>query len=126
MSDEKTTEQENNKTNEAPVAETKPTEPVKVDPSTPEATKETEAKPEEKKEEKAEENPSTPEATKDTEKPAELDRTFPDVKPGTVVRVHQEITELNPKGEEKKRIQVFEGTVLARKHGNEINSTVIK
>jgi len=41
------------------------------------------------------------------------------VKPGDVVRVHQKI--VDPKG--KARIQVFEGTVLARKHGNEPGAT---
>jgi large subunit ribosomal protein L19 len=54
----------------------------------------------------------------------EIDRTFPEVTSGSVVKVHQEISEINPKGEEKKRIQVFEGTVLARKHGKGINATV--
>ncbi len=58
------------------------------------------------------------------EKEVKIDRTFPKVQPGTVVRVHQEITELNPKGEEKKRIQIFEGTVLGRKHGKGINATI--
>jgi large subunit ribosomal protein L19 len=53
-----------------------------------------------------------------------LDRKFPDVVPGAVVRVHQEITDVNPKGEEKKRVQVFEGTVLARKHGAGIKATI--
>lgn len=61
---------------------------------------------------------------KEEKKEAELDRTFPEVQPGVVVKVHQEITDVNPKGEEKKRIQVFEGTVLARKHGRGINSTI--
>lgn len=41
------------------------------------------------------------------------------VKPGDVVRVHQKI--VDPKG--KARIQIFEGTVLARKHGNEPGAT---
>lgn len=54
----------------------------------------------------------------------EIDRTFPEVNPGTIVRVHQEITELNPKGEEKKRIQIFEGTVLERKHGKSVSATI--
>ncbi|MFA6537282.1 MAG: 50S ribosomal protein L19, partial [Patescibacteria group bacterium] len=41
-----------------------------------------------------------------------------------VVKVHQEISETNSKGEEKKRIQVFEGIVIARKHGKGINATI--
>jgi large subunit ribosomal protein L19 len=52
------------------------------------------------------------------------DRTFPEVQPGVVVRVNQEITDITPKGEEKKRIQTFEGLVLARKHGAGINATI--
>ncbi|MBI5077039.1 50S ribosomal protein L19 [Candidatus Falkowbacteria bacterium] len=52
------------------------------------------------------------------------DRTFPEVRPGVVARVNQEITETTPKGEEKKRIQTFEGIVLARKHGQGINATI--
>jgi len=62
---------------------------------------------------------------KDTKKTEpKLDRTFPDIQPGCVVKVHQEITDVNPKGEEKKRIQIFEGIVIARKHGKAINATV--
>lgn len=53
-----------------------------------------------------------------------IDRTFPNVTPGTTVKVHQEIVELNAKGEEKKRIQIYEGIVLARKHGEGINATI--
>lgn len=42
-----------------------------------------------------------------------------DIRPGDVVKVHQKIQE---KG--KTRIQIFEGTVLARKHGTEAGATI--
>lgn len=50
--------------------------------------------------------------------------TLADLKPGMTVRIHQRIKELNPKGEEKERVQYFEGLVIARKHGSEAGSTV--
>lgn len=46
-----------------------------------------------------------------------------DPKPGAVVRVHQRVKETNAKGEEKERIQVFEGIVIARRHGSEPGAT---
>jgi large subunit ribosomal protein L19 len=48
----------------------------------------------------------------------------PDLKPGMTVKVHQTIKETNAKGEEKKRIQVFEGIILAAKHGRETGATI--
>lgn len=50
--------------------------------------------------------------------------TMPDLKPGMTVRIYQKIKELNPKGEEKERIQYFDGMVIAKKHGNEVGCTV--
>ena len=43
-----------------------------------------------------------------------------ELKPGLTVRVHQKIKELNSKGEEKERIQYFEGIIIARKHKNKM------
>ena len=42
-----------------------------------------------------------------------------DVQPGDTVRVHQKIKEGG-----KERIQIFEGVVLARKHGKGISATI--
>lgn len=47
-----------------------------------------------------------------------------ELKPGMTVRIHQKIKELNSKGEEKERIQYFEGMIIARKHGKEAGSTI--
>jgi len=48
-----------------------------------------------------------------------LKKDIPDVQPGDTIRVHQKIKEGG-----KERIQVFEGLVLARKHGKGINATM--
>ena len=44
---------------------------------------------------------------------------MPEIKSGCTVKVHQKIKE-----GDKERIQIFEGIVIARKHGQGINSTI--
>ncbi len=46
------------------------------------------------------------------------------IKAGDTVKVHVKITEKNDKGKERVRIQIFEGLVLSRKHGNEPGATI--
>ncbi len=47
-----------------------------------------------------------------------------DLKPGLTVRVYQKIKELNAKGEEKERVQYFEGLIIARKHNKEAGASI--
>jgi len=35
-----------------------------------------------------------------------------DIKPGMLIRIHERIVDVSPKGEERKRVQVFEGIVM--------------
>jgi large subunit ribosomal protein L19 len=45
------------------------------------------------------------------------------IKPGDTVRVHQRIVETNEKGEQKVRAQIFEGLVIAMKHGQGLDGS---
>jgi len=49
----------------------------------------------------------------------QLKTDLPEIKSGYTVRVHQKIKE-----GDKQRIQIFEGLVIARKHGKGINATI--
>jgi len=49
----------------------------------------------------------------------QLKADMPDIKAGMQIRVHEKIKE-----GDRDRIQVFEGVVLARKHGKGINATI--
>lgn len=52
-----------------------------------------------------------------------IDSVF-DIKSGQTVRVHQKLREANTKGEIKERVQIFEGIVLAVKHGKTAGATM--
>ncbi len=64
------------------------------------------------------------EAKKEQKKSATEKEKIPELKPGMTVRVYQKIKELNIKGEEKARIQYFEGIIIAKKHGREKGATI--
>jgi len=49
---------------------------------------------------------------------------YPEIKPGTLVKVHQKIKELDAKGQPKERVQIFEGMVIARRGGGQIGATI--
>ncbi len=49
----------------------------------------------------------------------QLKKDLPDIRPGDIVKIYQKIKE-----GEKERVQVFEGQVLAKKHGKGITSTI--
>src|SRR3989338_9648730 len=46
-----------------------------------------------------------------------------DVKPGMTVRIHERIKDISPKGEERERIQIFEGIILGVQ-GADISKTI--
>ncbi|MBU0647113.1 50S ribosomal protein L19 [Patescibacteria group bacterium] len=66
----------------------------------------------------------TEETTQTEETKKVEERIIPELKPGMSVRVYQRIKELNSKGEEKERIQYFDGIIIAKKHGKEAGGTI--
>jgi large subunit ribosomal protein L19 len=51
----------------------------------------------------------------------QIKKQAPDIRPGDVVRVHLKLTEKTKSGSQK--TQIFEGLVIAKKHGKGINAT---
>ena len=51
---------------------------------------------------------------------------FDDLKPGQTVRLHERIKDISPKGQERERIQVFEGIILGLKGGGVSRTLTIK
>jgi len=49
----------------------------------------------------------------------EQEKKLPDLRPGDTIKVHQKIKE-----GEKERIQIFEGVIIAKKHGKGISATI--
>ena len=61
----------------------------------------------------------------ESKKPANwLEIVLPNIRSGITVKVHQKIREKNVKGEEKERIQIFEGIILAHKGGKQKTATI--
>ena len=57
-----------------------------------------------------------------------VEKSLPDIRPGDTVKVYHRFKEITKKGkksvEEKEKTQMFEGVVIARKHGRGITSTI--
>ncbi|HDY72711.1 MAG TPA: 50S ribosomal protein L19 [bacterium] len=53
-----------------------------------------------------------------------LKKKIPDIQPGDSIKVYQKFKEVVKKGEIKEKTQVFEGIVIAKKHGSEIGATI--
>jgi len=82
-----------------------------------------ETKKEENTEVETEEEVVEEENNTETKEETPATKEIPDVKPGDTVKVHQKITDVRD-NKVKERIQVFEGVVLARKHGKGISATI--
>ncbi len=63
-------------------------------------------------------------ATKETTNVNWHEKVLPLLRAGVTVKVHQIIKEKNTKGEEKQRIQVFEGIILSKHGGQTKNATI--
>ncbi len=120
------------KIKDQPKAEDKPTEatdPQTKDTPTNEETTapETNAVEAEANEQEAEAKPDVLEETAEEAEMEAEEIPFQDIKSGMTVRVHEKIIDTNPKGEERQRIQVFQGMIIGtRGAGNQRTMTVRK
>ncbi len=118
--------EEDNKTTEE-TTETTPIEetPIEVEIQPQTGVKETLA--EEAPTETEEEAPTETEETPAEETAAEeikLEESAQKIVPGMTVRVHLKIKDVTPRGDERERIQVFEGLVIGKKGHNRISATI--
>lgn len=75
-------------------------------------------------EDKKQEKKSTEKVEKSKKEDIKKEEKIPELKPGMTVRIYQKIKELNLKGEEKERVQYYEGIIIAKKHGKEKGGTI--
>lgn len=105
--------------NEA-VQESTPVEQTTAEPVTEPAAKEPAAEP--IAESLVELQTESPAVTEEAPKPTKLIN-FTELKAGQTIRIHERIKDVNAKGEERERIQVFEGIILGLR-GSRISRTM--
>ena len=71
--------------------------------------------------------PQEKDIKKDTPKKEEKekDNKLPELKSGMTVKVHEKIKDLDAKGKERTRVQVFDGFILAVKKANTPSGTIL-
>ena len=69
----------------------------------------------------AEEKKKEAQETKETK----VEREIPQLKAGMTIKVHEKIKDIDAKGKERTRVQIFEGVVLAVKNQKTASGTVL-
>lgn len=125
--EEKTHEAPAEKSSEAPAAKT---EDAPAD-KTPEAS---EKKPAEAASEEPKAEDSTEEGAEETkEEKAPVGKAYltkldnlDELKPGMTIKIHEKIKDTNPKGEERERVQIFEGIILGLRGGGDSRTMTVR